>query len=297
MKEAEMIENIIHPADIYTEVTEAISARYGKPKELSISFLPTLNDKIWGLNKRKLVVVAGRPSMGKSTLLLQMAYAFAEQGKRVFFFSLEMPKETCVERLICNQCGISNYLTRTGKLEEEIEKYHSKLNGFYNRLKNTQLVLIENWGKTFLQIREVIETLDRPDVVIIDHINRIKKDRVTEKESIDKYIMDLRTMALNKDFCAIIGAQINREVHKTKDNEVKSPNLWHLKGSGGIEEDADVCFILHWEYFYTREEGTENDYLIKVVKNRDGRTGEFDCIFEPEFYRIGEKRERTERLI
>jgi len=110
---------VYHPADLIEEHWNEIGRRFGRGKDFSIDFLPELNNKIWGLRRKNLVVVAGRPSQGKSTLMLNMAYSFAKQGKKVFFFSLEMTKEECLERLICNYCNIENIKLHTGNIQDK----------------------------------------------------------------------------------------------------------------------------------------------------------------------------------
>jgi len=110
--------------------------------------------------------------------------------------------------------------------------------------------------------------------------------RQTKKDAIDDYIKKLRNYAIQKNFCAIVGCQISRATHEQ--HKLRYPELWELKGSGEIEEAADLAFLLHWEYFYTREEESKNKYIIKVAKNRNGRTGIFECAFFPQYYKIGE---------
>ena len=133
---------------------------------------------------------------------------------------------------------------------------------------------------------KVIEQFDSPiDAVFIDYIQMVKSGGKNNREAIDDYIKDLREYAIEKDFCAIIGSQINRGTHDG--GKVKPPSIWELKGTGSLEEHVDMCILVHWEYFYdhTLDEGR---YWINVAKNRDGRTGEFECSFIPKYYKITE---------
>jgi len=106
------------------------------------------------------------------------------------------------------------------------------------------------------------------------------------KEVIDDYILKLGEYAIDRNFCAVIGSQISRGTYDG--NKVYPPDMWHLKSSGNLEETSDMVILLHWEYWYTREEGDKNKYWIRVAKNRGGRTGVFECTIQPEFNRIGE---------
>ena len=285
------IDKVAHPADLLNAHWQEIGNRHGKDKDFSIDFLPELNNKIWGLRRRNLVVVAGRPSQGKSTLMLNMAYSFAKQGKKVFFFSLEMTKEECLERLICNYCSIENIHLHTGNVHNK--KYMERVAAFHKELKDINLMIIESWGKNFSEIMEVMDEFVDPDVVFIDYVNMIRQGSRNKKDAIDEYIKELRTLALNKNFCAVLGAQINREVHRNQDpsKEVSVPNMWNLKESGNLEEIADLVLIVHWPHYYRFiSEGEISDgsreYIIKIAKNRSGRTGVFIGDFLPEFYRI-----------
>lgn len=281
-------EKIHHPHDVYINHYQEIKERWGRDKELSITSLPNLDNKIWGLRKRNLVVVAGRPSQGKSNICLQWALDFAKQGKKVQFFTLEMTPESCIERIIARECSIDNFLLRSGKIGMLESHYIDKLNKLNELLKKIKLTFISSWGKSFAEINQIISSFETPDVVVIDYVNMIKSDANKKRHAISEYIKNLRTMAIEKNFCAIIACQINREAHKNKDNQVRVPNLWHLKEAGELEEHCDQAFIVHYDYFYSNIPDEEGRYIIKVAKNREGRTGEFECFFEPQFNRVSE---------
>lgn len=289
-------DKVSHPADFLMEHWQRIKNRWGQEKELSVSFLPELNKQIWGLKRRKLVIVAGRPSQGKSTLMLQMAYTFAQEGKKVYFFSLEMTKEECLERLICNYCNISNFNLYTGQVDNTTE---DKIKCFYEELSKMKLMIIESWGKDFYEIWEIMDNFQNPDVIFVDYVNLIKQGSRSKKDTIDEYVKDLRNLALDKNFCAILGAQIHREVHRNQElgKEVPIPNMWNLKDTGNLEETSDLVWIVHWPHYYRFEKEVFDDrkeFFIKIAKNRSGRTGIFECNFLPEFYRI-ESREETSK--
>jgi len=284
-----MIEHISHPSDTFRKHWETILSRDGAPKELSIDFLPELNNKIWGLKKKKLVVVGARPSMGKSSLLLQMAHSFALQGKNVFFFSFEMSKEVCVERLFSCACEVDNWKMTTGKIAKEAKGaiFNAKLTNFYSKLEKTNFVLVESIGRNLPHLSKITTMFPfKPDVVFIDYGNMVDTEtRKTKKESIDEYIKGLRALAIHNDFCAIMAAQINRKTH---DKKAKEPQLWELKDSGNLEETADMVLLLHWPYWYDREIIAVNDYRIDIAKNRDGRTGYKKVLFYPEWSKFKE---------
>jgi len=279
----------IHPADRYKELYPELLDKHGKPKEFSIDFLPSLDKCIWGLSRKQLVVAAGRTSMGKSVFLVQLAYSLAKQGKRVAFFSLEMTADNCILRMMNLTCGISNWVNIVGISAEEDKAYKPRMTKFQQELDNMRLAIYESYGKTFDEINDSIEQLGgEVDVVIIDYVQMIKGGgKATDKQAIDEYIKQLRELAIKKNFCAIIGSQINRATYY-KDGKIKKPELWELKGTGCLEEVADIAILVHWQHHYDADDSPEDEYWIKVAKNRNGRTGQFDCKFEPEYYRLSE---------
>jgi replicative DNA helicase len=221
--------------------------------------------------------------------MLQAAHSFAEQGKRVLFFTLEMTLRTCILRLMNNYCSIDNWVNISGISPEEHAIVEKKISEFRDHLDKLDLVFIEGHGKTFKEINDIVKkTVEPVDAVFIDYIQMIANN---DRDGIDEYIKDLRTLAIKQNFCAIIGSQINRG---TFDNsKITFPEVHHLKSSGALEEIADRIFLCHWAFHYSREEEEYNNYWLRLAKNREGRTGVFDCKFEPEFCRICEWPEKT----
>lgn len=274
-----------HPADTVRDVVQDMLDRHGKPPELALNCLPDLNSKIWGFRRKKLVVVGARTSMGKTVFLLNCLLDFLKQGKKVVFFTLEMTKESCVQRLINNYCSIDNVCNLKGISQEEHDLHQDKINEFYEFIDKSHCVIIESWGKTVKEVSKAVEALGTDiDVVMVDYIQNIS---VADKKALDDYVKDLRTYAINKNFCAIVASQINRGIFDSK--VLKTPDLHELKGSGCIEETADMAILLHWAYHYDSEQ-PKNEYHINIAKNRDGRTGVHECIYEPEYFRLRERR-------
>lgn len=287
-----MEDKILNPKDIVHEVYDEIKSRWKRGKELSITSLPTLDNILWGLRTQKLVIVGARPSMGKSTYMLQLAYDFAKQGKKVYFFTFEMTPAVCVERLMCSYNRTDNFLMNTGKICEEVN-YEKKVKQFTDGFPDS-LVIIDQIGRNIKQLIDTIEKLGSDvDVVFIDYIQLIKGiGNRSDKQTLDEYLTTLREYAIRRKFCAIVGSQINRDTHT---GAVKPPSMWELKSSGTLEENSDIVILLHWDYFYSRDDTKKNDYWIRIAKNRDGRTGIFDkCRFYPQFYKIAEEPEEDE---
>ena len=285
-----MNKRISHPGDLMPDIVTNLLDKYGKPKELSINFLPELDKKIWGLHRGTMVVVGGRTSMGKSVFVSNMGLSFALQGKKCVLFSLEMTSENCTMRMMNNYCSIDNWANIAGMSGEDYGKHSQSINEFQGKMKDADLMIVESYGKTFSEIFDVIETMDSDvDVVMIDYIQMIKSTGKSDKQAIDEYLKKLRAYAIQKNFCAVVVSQINRATYDGK--KVSPPELWELKSTGALEEIADIAILLHWHWHYDQEGDYEkNDYWIRVAKNREGRTGVFHCRFEPEFSRICEQK-------
>lgn len=281
------MKKILHPADILLPTIGKLLDKHGKVPELPLSFLPGMNKKIWGLKKGKLVVVGGRTSQGKSVFLLQSAYSLVKAGKKVVFISLEMTLEVCVLRIMNAECDIDNWCNIAGMSEADYAMYKQKITKFHKELDETNFVFVEGYGGTFDEIFNILEGLGVDvDAVFIDYVQMTSQPGKNDKHAIDEYIKKLRNYAIKKNFCAVIGSQINRGTHDG--HKVRKPEMWELKSSGALEEICDMCILVHWQYHYTRETEIYNDYWIRVAKNRDGRTGVFDCQYEPKYYKITE---------
>ena len=287
--------NTYHPHDVWINHFPEIQERWGRGKELSIESLPDINKTIWGLHKKKLLTIGGRPSQGKSAIALQIAWDFVKSGKEVILFTFEMTKEDIVERLFCMDQSIDNFDITTGRIGQLMDKgaYKDSLNDFTEKVKDIKLVIIETMGKTFSELFDIVENFPKADCVIIDYIQMIK-EKTTSKAAIDEYIKSFREYAIKKNFCAIITSQINRSTHQK--GNIRMPEMHELKGTGSLEEHSDMVWLVHWEYKYTGDKATLNDYKLWVCKNRNGRTIMKNCYFEPQFYKLTEKDESDEEL-
>jgi len=267
-----------------------LASRKTKP-EMSLSKLTVLNDMLVGLQRKKLYVIAARPSHGKSAMALSIAYDLALQGHEILFLSLEMDSESIVERLFCMEYGINNKDLLRGKFGELAGKWQE----FTNTLSNLNFVLSDMLGKNCHEIERFVTNLTKkPKIVFIDHLNEISSGNQRNKnEVIDAYLENLRVMALRENFSVAICTQVHRLDQNAK--EETRPTLQDLKGSGGIEEKADVVMLLYWPWHgkRNREKIDKNKFEIHVAKNRGGETGYMTVNYIPHCYRF-ENREESQ---
>lgn len=281
----------LYPVSEYFPGLKAnLEARATVP-EMPINSIPSLNEKLWGLRRRKFYIIAARPSIGKSAFSLQIAYDMAMQGKSVLVLSLEMTVEDMLERLFCYEYKIDNQQLDRGNFKAHAEDFDA----FCDKLRSTRLVLSDQIGKEWEEIDVVMNNLSvKPDIIIIDHLNAIKSSGFNAKADIDQYIINLNTMGKKHNMVMILCCQINRDNQKDDD---KTPQLHELKGSGNLEEMADIVMMLHWPYKYKKPKDNnirKQDFVVIIGKNRNGPTGFVDLNFRPEHYTYSDPYKTTE---
>lgn len=255
------------------ELLEELKRRKDTP-ELGLESLPILNKKIWGIRRGRLTLIAARTSQGKSAFSLQIGYDLAQQGHEVLFLSLEMTNCEMVERLFCNACHINNYDLLTGKYLI----YQNDYEQFLKELKDMPFIFSDCIGKTWREIDSLLTKMTKcPKVIILDYIQAVKD---AQKEYLDDYIKNIREVAIRHNVAVILCSQINRTSQDSKD---KQPGLHQLKGTGVLEEQADVAILLHWPYKYDNTK-PKGEYHLLVEKNRSGATGYIKLKYSPEFY-------------
>jgi replicative DNA helicase len=269
-------------------VEQEIHSRGDEPV-LPLTSLPRFSDKIWGIRNKALTVIGARTSQGKSAFALQIAWDLAfNSGKQVWFISLEMDRESLVERLFCHAMFVDNEMLLKGMM-----KHSAVLQTKWLEFRKTQtnLMITCGLGQHWQEIDELIELVGgNPDVVIIDYVQNIHTNPRDTRETINEYLRRFRDLAVKHQFAGIICSQINRGAEQTKDHE---PTLAQLKESGFLEESADVVMLLHWRDFYNPQRKLAEDtgssrYLINVAKNRNGRTARYEVLYTPRFYRFAE---------
>lgn len=271
----------LQPLSYYRDGIRKNLAARGSAPEIPLLSMPSLNDKIWGFQRGKVYILAARPSIGKSAFSLQTGYDLALQGLNVLVLSLEMTVEDMIERLFCHACQVNNNEVLRGGFSKHAESFEQ----FYNKLESMRLVLSDCIGKETEEIESMISKMTvKPDVIIVDHLNAIKSSGFNTKMDIDAYVDYLRTMTKKNNLVTILCCQINRIGQDDKD---KTPKLHDLKGSGNLEEAADVVLLLHWPFKYKTARDTKikrSDFMVIVAKNRNGPTGFVNMSVNPETY-------------
>jgi replicative DNA helicase len=271
--------------DTLVEAFERISHLYESGAE--VTGLPTgfkeLDRITAGLQPANLVILAARPSMGKSGFALEIAnHVAVEVGKPAAFFSLEMSRQEVAQRLICSRGRVDSNAIRSGRLTKEDWQ---KLTKACADLEGAPLFVDDTPGLSLLELRARAQTLKRrePDlaVVVVDYLQLMTTGTKEESrlQEVSKISRDLKALAKDLDVPVVALSQLNRSPEQRHD---KRPVLSDLRESGSIEQDADVVMFLYREEYYDRDQ-TDPDKQGKaeviVAKHRNGATDSFEVNF------------------
>jgi len=250
-----------------------------------------------GLQKGDLVILAARPSMGKTSLALNLAYNAATRvptktdsrpSAGVAIFSLEMGREQLALRMLCSATGFNLHNVRRGRLRAED---WPRLTRACDQLSRASIYIDDTPGLTVLEMKSKARRLQQRhgiDLVIIDYMQLMSGSARAEnrQQEISQISRSLKAMAKDLDVPVLALSQLSRAVEARSDHK---PMLSDLRESGSIEQDADVVmFIYREEYYKPDDEDARNKATVIIGKQRNGPTGEFDLHFHKEFTRFSD---------
>lgn len=252
----------------------------------------TLDNLLHGFSRGDLVILAARPSMGKTAFALNIAASVAgkhnakeEDKKTVALFSLEMGAEQLVTRMLCSEGMLESEKIRTGKLStEDLEKFDVA-----TTFLNGKKIFIDD--SAFIKVNEVkakckiLKQNSNLDLVVIDYLQLLQGSRKTDnrQQEVSEISRSLKQMARELDCPVIALSQLSRSVESRQD---KRPMMSDLRESGSIEQDADIVAFLYRDDYYNRdseEEESDNKEVatveVIVAKHRNGQTGVAELAF------------------
>lgn len=241
-----------------------------------------------GLQPSDLIIVAARPSMGKSSLVLNIAEHVAIAGKKsVAFFSLEMSKEQLVQRMLCSEAGIDASRLRIGQLQEN---EWPNLVMAADKLSEAKIMMDDTPGMTALEMRSKARRWKNEnglDLIIVDYLqlmqgsNRRSSDN--RQQEMSEISRSLKGLARELNVPVIALSQLSRSVES---RTIKRPMLSDLRESGALEQDADiVCFIYRDDY-YNPDTEQKNIAELIVAKHRNGPVGTVPLFFRKDITRF-----------
>jgi len=262
----------------------------GKLRGLSTGF-PDLDNLLAGLQKSDLIILAARPSVGKTSLAMDIARQAAIKSKEgVGIFSLEMSKEQLVDRMLCSQANVSLWKMRTGNLsDKENDNDFARIGEAMGKLAEAPIYIDDSGTLSIMEIRAKARRLQMEKglgLIIIDYLQLMEgrgkygDNRVQEIAEISR---GLKSIARELNIPILALAQLSRAVELT---HPAIPKLSHLRDSGSIEQDADVVMFI---YRKAADRGYNIDDLpmderhraeIYIAKHRNGPTGKVDLFFD-----------------
>jgi replicative DNA helicase len=252
-----------------------------------------LDNLLAGLQNSDLIVIAARPSMGKTSLALNMGLNCAVKlDIPVAIFSLEMSKEQLVDRLISNQSGVNLWKMRTGNLDDED---FPKIGSAMGKLSEAPFYIDDSPMLNVMEIRTKARRLQSEKglgLIIIDYMQLIQGYSMTDNrvQEISEISRTLKGLARELNVPVVALSQLSRAVEM---RTPKIPQLADLRESGSIEQDADVVMFIYREEYYDKETEKKNIAEILIKKHRNGPTGDIELFFIPDcasFKTIDKKR-------
>jgi replicative DNA helicase len=273
--------------DVAHRRLEQIEQMAGRPE--MITGVPTgftdFDRMTSGLQRQELIVIAARPSMGKTALALNMAQYASKNANVVGIFSLEMSAPQLVSRLLCSEARVDAHRLRTGYLNRE---EWARLADGLRRLCETKVYIDDTPGVGVLEMRAKSRRLKAEhglDLLIIDYLQLMAgRGRIeSRQQEVSQISRDLKILAKELDVPVIALSQLSRAPEQRSEHK---PQLSDLRESGAIEQDSDVvCFIYREELYNPTDENQGKAELI-VGKQRNGPTGTIELAFLKEFTRF-----------
>lgn len=246
-----------------------------------------LDEQTGGLHNNELIVLAARPSMGKTAFAMNIASNVAvDQKVPVLFISLEMSAMELTERLLCSVAEVNGHRLRNGTCGQDERQRLAMKSGVVGQ---APLYIDDSPSRTISEIaagaRRVARRENRLGLIVIDYLQLIEPDNMKDprQEQVSRMTRRLKGLAREMKVPILVLAQLNRQTEASKDN---IPRLSHLRESGAIEQDADVVMFVHREEYYHRGEDAEKHAgkaQIIVAKQRNGPVGDIDLIWKKDF--------------
>ncbi len=298
-----------HKQNNFTKISDALEDAFVRIDKLhkgdkALRGVPTgfnsLNHKLAGWQNSDLVILAARPSVGKTTLALDFARHAALQGVPVGVFSLEMSKEQLVDRMLAAQAHVDLWRLRTGNLETggEFDDF-SRIGEAMGELSEAPIYIDDHASNNVMGMRTMARRLQSEHglgLLIIDYLQLMESSRYVDNrvQEVSDISRSLKRLAIELNVPIIALSQLSRAVEMRTDQR---PKLSDLRESGSIEQDADVVMFIHRPPF---EEGQPRpdtfDVSLIIEKHRNGPTGEVPLRFHSKFVSCSEPEDNYEEV-
>jgi len=248
-----------------------IAKEMQSPRKGVLSGFPDLDSKTLGFKGGELTLIAGRPSMGKTALLLQMAH---QTGGTVMIASLEMNERMLGERLISQISGVGLHTIKSKRIKEKDKVLAREA---LEKISNKQIYVLDTPALTPPRLEMALKEVN-PSCVFVDYLQLMSIAGERGEEKVALIGQALKAMALKLDIPFVVASQLNRN---PEGREGHVPYLSDLRGSGSLEQTADVVLLLHRPAYYRIMEGDpdaddDGQAWLYVAKNRSGPVGKIE---------------------
>jgi replicative DNA helicase len=259
---------------ILPECFNAIEKAYElkRPITGTTSGFRELDDKTAGFQDSDLIIIAGRPSMGKTAIALNIARNIADKDLSVAIFSLEMSKDQLTTRMLCSDAKVDSSRVRNGRLDEHD---HRKLVAAAGHLGECSIYIDDTPAITISEIRSKcrrLKTSNDLDIVIVDYLQLMRgtNKRGEREQEISSITRSLKALAKELNVPVIALSQLNRNLESRPD---KRPKLSDLRESGAIEQDADLICFVYRDEVYNKDTKDKGIAELIIGKQRNGPIG------------------------
>lgn len=241
-----------------------------------------LDQKINGVRPGNLVILAARPSVGKTSFAANLAVNVAKAGTGVLFFSVEQGNKEIAERLLSSECGLPMHQLRGGDFDDQTRE---KVMDAANKLSQLNLQIEDSSGRTVSQMAAVTRVQQRREpigLIIVDYLQLVEPDNRKEprEQQVATMSRHFKRMAKEAGVPVILLAQLNRAIEQ-RQGTARKPRLSDLRESGAIEQDADMVWFLDRPSVYDGE-ANPADAFLHIAKHRNGPTGDIRLNWEAE---------------
>lgn len=268
-------------------LSESISTYFDRIEHLyespDIPGIPTgfteLDEILGGLQRSDLIVTAGRPGMGKTSFLLNIALGAARRKTRVGVFSIETPHEQLTQRMVAAETGISSNTLRLGRLSDHEWALFVEATGTLSKLP---IYINDTPGLSMMQAAAQARRWaaeDGLDLILVDYLQLMTGIGDNRTQEVGSISSGLKLLARQLNVPVLAAAQLSREVERRQD---KRPQPSDLRESGSIEQDADVILLIYRDEVYNEDTERPNQADIIIAKHRNGPTGTIPLFFRKE---------------
>ncbi|MGL5152106.1 MAG: replicative DNA helicase [Clostridium sp.] len=248
-----------------------------------------LDEKTSGFQKGDMVLIAARPSMGKTTFALNITEnAALRQGKTVVVFSLEMPREQLAYKLLCSEANVDMLRLRTGNLDDKDWENIARATG---PLSKARIFIDDTAGVTVMEMRNKCRRLrmeqGKIDMIMIDYLQLMSGSSGSDnrQQEVSEISRSIKALAKEMECPVIALSQLSRAPEQRADHR---PMLSDLRESGSIEQDADVVMFLYRDEYYNKETEEKNVGECIIAKQRNGPVGTVKLAWLGQYSKFGD---------